>query len=85
MSTRNSQTVDRDKKKSFILKFTFKKTILFCTSYTKVDVSLLIMVRFSIRKKFLNLWVGRHLKHKTERLFYFSIGPKIGTSVAPPT
>ncbi len=39
-------------------------------------VSRLIMVRFSIRKKFLNLWVGRHLKNKTEMLFCFSIGPK---------
>ncbi len=25
------------------------------------------------------------LKNKTEMLFYFSIGPKIDTSVAPPT
>ncbi len=63
----------------------FKKQFVFCTSDTKVAVSRLKMVRFSIRKKFLNLWVGRYLKNKTEVLFYFSIGPKIGTSVAPPT
>ncbi len=72
-------------KKNFYFEVYIWKTILFCTSNTKVAVSLLIMARFSIRKKFLNLWVGRHLKNKTERLFYFSIGPKIGTSVAPPT
>ncbi len=40
---------------------------MFFTSYTKVVVSLLIMVRFSIRKKFLNLLVSRHLINKTER------------------
>ncbi len=43
------------------------------------------MVRFSIRKKFCNLQVGRIIENKTEMQFFYSIGPKIGTSVAPPS
>ncbi len=58
------------------------KILPFCT---KVDVSQPIMVRFSIRKNFCNLQVGRIIKNETEMQFFNSIGPKFGTSVAPPS
>ena len=61
------------------------KTIVFYTPYTKVAVSQLTMVRFSICTKFPNLWVNRHLRNKSKMLFYFFIGPKIGTSVSLPS
>ncbi len=48
-------------------------------------VSRPIMVRFSIRKKLCNLQVSRIIKNKTDMQFFYSIGPKIGTSVAPPS
>ena len=51
----------------------------------KMAVSLLIMVRFSIRKMFWKPQVGRHLTNKSEMQFFYSISPKIGTSVAPPS
>ncbi len=54
------------------------------TCFTKVAVARLIMVRFSIRKKFWKLQVGRHLKINAEMQYFFSIGPKIDASVDPP-
>ncbi len=54
------------------------------TCFTKMAVARLIMVRFSIRKKFWKLQVGRQLKINVEMLYFYSIGPKIGASVDPP-
>ena len=53
------------------------------TCCTKVAVSRLILVRFSIRKKFWNLQVGRNKKNKQK--FHYSICPKNSTSVTLPS
>ncbi len=83
----SSRSVERKIWKTYFwgLQLLSKNMCKIWPSSTKMAISQLIMVRFLIRKMSCNLQVSRILNSKHKCNFYYSIGRKIGTSVAPPS